>query len=83
MTAVDHSSAFCSRATARCSSAGMSSCSSALVTATCTEVGKTSLDDCEAFTWSLGCTSVPAMRVARVASTSFMFMFELVPDPVW
>ena len=56
---------------------------SAPVTATCTEVGKTSFEDCEAFTWSLGCTGRPRLRVARVASTSFMFMFDEVPEPVW
>ena len=45
-------------------------------------VGKVSLLDWLALTWSLGCTSTPA-RVARVAITSFMFMLELVPEPVW
>ena len=53
------------------------------MTATCTEVGKTSFDDCDAFTWSFGCTSLPSFCVASEESTSFMFMFELVPDPVW
>ena len=61
----------------------MRSSISALVTAMCTEVGNTSLEDCEAFTWSLGCTARPRARVARLASTSFMFMFEEVPLPVW
>ena len=50
--------------------------------ATWIAVGKVSLLDWLALTWSLGCTSVPA-RAARLASTSFMFMFELVPEPVW
>lgn len=49
----------------------------------CTEVGNTSFDDCEAFTWSFGCTFAPRMPVASEASTSFMFMFDDVPDPVW
>ncbi len=31
------------------------------------------------FTWSFGCTSSPA----SAAITSFAFMFELVPEPVW
>ena len=31
------------------------------------------------FTWSFGCTSLPA----SVAITSFAFVFELVPEPVW
>ena len=56
---------------------------SAPVTATCTEVGNTSFEDCDAFTWSFGCTAEPSFAVARVASTSFMFMFEHVPEPVW
>ncbi len=47
------------------------------------EDGKTSLDDCEAFTWSLGWTSRPRRSEARVASTSLVFMFDEVPDPVW
>ena len=43
-----------------------------------------SLDDCEALTWSLGWTvSRRAARAARVASTSFMFMLDEVPEPVW
>ncbi len=50
--------------------------------ATWMAVGKVSLDDCEALTWSLGCTSTPA-RVASVAITSLAFMLELVPEPVW
>ncbi|MDT4880543.1 hypothetical protein FQZ97_1163110 [compost metagenome] len=46
------------------------------------------MEDCEALTWSLGCTtlSLPAAFRARVASsarTSLVFMFELVPEPVW
>ncbi len=57
----------------------MSSC----VTAMCTEVGNTSFEDCDAFTWSLGWTGEPRLRVASVASTSFMFMFDEVPLPVW
>ena len=61
----------------------MSSRVSAPVTATCTEVGKTSFDDWDAFTWSFGCTGEPSTRLARVASTSFMFMFDEVPLPVW
>ena len=55
----------------------------AWVTAMCTEVGNTSFDDCEALTWSLAWTAAPSLRVASVASTSFMFMFEEVPLPVW
>ena len=81
-------SAFFSRETARWSSAGTRSFTRAAVTATCTEVGNTSFEDWEALTWSLGCTSSsePASfsaRVARVASTSLVFMLEEVPEPVW
>ena len=45
--------------------------------------GNTSLDDWEAFTWSFGCTGRPSRRPARVAITSFTFMFDEVPEPVW
>ena len=50
--------------------------------ATWIAVGKVSLEDCEALTWSLGCTSTPA-RAASDAITSLAFMLELVPEPVW
>ena len=47
--------------------------------------GNTSFDDCDALTWSLGCTAPasPSFSEASVASTSFMFMFDDVPEPVW
>jgi hypothetical protein len=51
-------------------------------------VGNTSLDDWLRFTSSFGCTSRPSPRappsnsLARLASTSFRFMFVWVPDPV-
>jgi hypothetical protein len=47
--------------------------------------GNTSFDDWLALTWSFGCTtgSPPRRSVARLASTSFMFMFVDVPEPVW
>jgi hypothetical protein len=44
-----------------------------------TAEGKTSFEDCPMFTWSLGWTPSPA----SVAITSFAFMFEDVPEPVW
>ena len=48
------------------------------------EDGNTSLEDWEAFTWSFGWTRRPPSRsLARLAITSFMFMLEEVPDPVW
>ena len=78
-----NSSALASSASERCPRAGTRSRTTPAVAATCTEVGKTSLLDCEALTWSLGCTSAPSERVANVAITSLAFMFELVPEPVW
>ena len=53
------------------------------VAATWIEVGKTSLDDWDALTWSFGCTLPPSNSAASVAITSLAFMLELVPDPVW
>src|SRR5919204_386545 len=41
--------------------------------------GKTSFDDWPMLTSSFACTSSPA----RAAITSFAFMFEEVPEPVW
>lgn len=55
----------------------------AAVAAMWMEDGKTSLDDCEALTWSLGWTLRPRRSVARVATTSLVFMLDEVPDPVW
>ncbi len=48
-------------------------------------MGKTSLEDCEALTWSLGWTApfLPSFSDARVARTSLVFMFDEVPEPVW
>lgn len=51
--------------------------------ATLIDVGITSFDDCDMFTWSFGCTVRPSERDATVAITSFRFMFVLVPLPVW
>ena len=45
--------------------------------------GTVSFDDCEALTWSLGCTGRPSCSDASVAITSLTFMFVDVPDPVW
>jgi hypothetical protein len=55
----------------------------AFVAATWIADGKTSLDDCEALTWSFGCTDEPSVSVARVAMTSLVFMLLDVPEPVW
>ena len=50
--------------------------------------GKLSFDDCDMFTWSLGCTGffepsgVPASWQQRFEITSFTFMLNWVPLPV-
>ena len=46
-------------------------------------LGKTSLLDCEALTWSLGCTGSPSSWLASEAITSLAFMLLEVPEPVW
>ncbi len=56
--------------------------------AMCTADGNESLDDWEALTWSLGCTTSlsspsPSSCLARLATTSLTFMLVDVPDPVW
>ena len=63
--------------------AGIRSRTIAPVAATWIAEGKTSLDDCEAFTWSFGCTGLPSDSVASVAMTSLVFMLLDVPEPVW
>ena len=55
----------------------------AAVAATWIEVGKTSLLDWLALTWSLGWTVLPNASLARVAITSLAFMLLDVPEPVW
>src|SRR3954452_572959 len=67
----------------RWSSAGTVSRTIASAAARWIVVGKTSLELCEALTWSFGCTLWPDAREASVAMTSLAFMFELVPEPVW
>ena len=61
------------------SSAGSSSLAMRSRAARCTADGKTSFEDWPRLTSSFGCTSAPA----SAAITSFAFMFELVPEPVW
>ena len=73
------SNAFRSRDAARRSRAGSRSCAISESAAQCTADGNTSFEDCPMLTWSLACTSSPA----SVAITSFAFMLELVPEPVW
>ena len=85
---------FTTRANSRCflrnvrpsfSAAGISSSFTARAAARCTAEGNTSFDDCDAFTWSFGCTGAapPSRTDARAAITSLAFMFEEVPEPVW
>jgi len=71
------------RAAARCSSAGIRSWVTAAVAAMWMEDGKTSFDDWDAFTWSLGWTARPSRSDASVAMTSLAFMLDDVPEPVW
>ena len=78
-----NSTAFASSEVASASSPGSSSPLTACIAAMWIEEGNTSLEDCEAFTWSLGCTGRPSRRLARVATTSLVFMFDEVPEPVW
>ena len=80
-----NSSALRPREAARWASAGSRSSRRASATARWMAVGNTSLDDCEALTWSLGWTAPfsPSFSLASVARTSLMFMFDDVPEPVW
>src|SRR3954447_25161413 len=83
LTISANSPALRSREASRCCSAGMSVATIARVVAMWIADGKTSLEDCEAFTWSFGCTGLPSPSVASVAMTSLVFMLLDVPEPVW
>ncbi len=83
LTTSANSADLASRDAASVSSPGISSSLTAWTAATWIEDGNTSLDDWEAFTWSLGCTGVPNRWDANVAITSLVFMLDDVPDPVW
>src|SRR5215208_4909326 len=74
-----NSSALAANARSRRSSAGRSVFVASSSAARCTALGKTSLEDWPMFTWSFGCAPSPA----SVAMTSFAFMFDEVPEPVW
>ena len=78
-----HAFAFSSSAFHKYASAGSSSRSSSSTAARCSAVGTTSLLLWPMLTWSFGCTLSPEARDASRAITSFAFMFELVPLPVW
>ena len=64
-------------------SAGIRSLTTAYAAAMWMDDGNTSLDDCEALTWSLGWTGLPYRSLASVAMTSLAFMLLDVPEPVW
>src|SRR4051794_26266250 len=83
LTTSANSSALRARDASRWRSAGIRSRTIARVAAMWIAEGKTSFDDCEAFTWSFGCTGVPRASVASVAMTSLVFMLLDVPEPVW
>ena len=65
------------------STAGWTSSTSSSDRAMRIAVGTVSLDDCEALTWSLGCTPSSTAADANVEITSLTFMLVDVPDPVW
>ena len=65
------------------STAGCTSATSRRATPMRMAVGTVSFDDCDALTWSFGCTATPRASDARVATTSLTFMFVDVPEPVW
>ena len=79
LTMSANSRSFASSAAARLSIAGSRSSTVRSSAARCTAEGKTSFDDWPMFTWSFWWTPSPA----RLAMTSFAFMFEEVPEPVW
>ena len=61
--------ASCAAPCASCSHAGIRSSATPSAAARCTADGNTSFDDCDAFTWSFGCTGV-AERVGRQVARS-------------
>ena len=72
-------------AASRWASAGSRSTLIASTTARWIADGKTSLEDCDALTWSLAWTAPgsPRRSAASVAMTSLAFMLDEVPEPVW
>src|SRR5579884_2666606 len=79
LTTSSNSSAFASSEAASVSSAGSRSFVISSSAARCTADGNTSFELWPMLTSSFGWTSSPA----SVASTSFAFMFDEVPEPVW
>ena len=82
-TTVANSAAFASSEEARISRSGSRSEWIACTAAMWIEDGNTSLEDCDALTWSLGWTGRPRRWVASVATTSLVFMLDDAPEPVW
>ena len=78
-------SAFASSAARSVSSAGRSSSSIAIAAASCIAVGIVSFEDWHLLTSSFGWTRrpPPSRSEASCATTSFMFVFVDVPEPVW
>ncbi len=90
LTTWSSSAAFASSAAASAASPGSVTASATRAAARWIAVGKTSLLLCPRFTWSFGWTGrntprgpPPRSSFARFAMTSFAFMFEEVPLPVW
>ncbi len=83
LTTVANSSDFVRRVAAKCARAGTRPVTRPVAAARRTAEGNTSLLDWLALTSSLGWTSRPRRSPASEASTSFMFMFDEVPEPVW
>jgi len=75
--------AFLSIVFCRCSSAGSSLPVISSAALTWIVDGITSLLLWHMFTWSFACTGLPSAFDASFEMTSFAFMFELVPEPVW
>ena len=83
-----NSRTFASSASCRCRSAGTRWCTTSSAVEIDIAAGKTSLEDCDMLTWSLGWTgsldpiSPPISSIARFEITSLAFMFDCVPEPV-
>src|SRR6516162_6954666 len=83
-----HSSAFAAIASRRAVTAGSSRLFPLTAAAMYIADGNEPFDDCDMFTWSLGCTgvllpsAVPASWLQRLEITSLTFMLNCVPLPV-
>ncbi len=83
LTTVSNSDALADSLSSRWRRLGTRAFTKLSVTAMWMALGKTSLLDCEALTWSFGCTGEPNASEASEASTSLAFMLLEVPEPVW